>query len=100
MKNDSFEEKLAELCHEQWSGWMEYLFNKTYQHSYTERPKESGGIMSGEFKFTAIPEWAVERWQRQMNTPYKDLSEKEKESDRIEARKFIELIERYKNENN
>jgi hypothetical protein len=24
------QEKIAELCHKQWSGWMEYLFLKCF----------------------------------------------------------------------
>lgn len=70
-------EKLAELCHDQWSGWMEYLFQKC-----------SPNIHTGE---TIIPAWAVDRWKRQMNTKYQFLSESEKDSDRKEADKFIEL---------
>ena len=34
----------------------------------------------------------VERWKRQVKTPYAELSEKEKESDRVEARKVLEAI--------
>lgn len=74
---EELREDLAELAHEQWSGWMEYLFSKS------------------EFKIDGtviIPVWAVERWLRQMNTKYSDLSEKEKESDRKEADKAIKLI--------
>lgn len=70
-------EALAALCHEQWSGWMQYLFSKC----------EFGGDQ------VQIPSWAVERWQRQMTTPYAKLSEEEKNSDRKEADKFIKLLE-------
>lgn len=70
-------EKIAELCHEQWSGWMKYLFNK------------SPNTENGE---AIIPKWAVDRWTRQINTPYESLSESEKESDRNEADRFIRLI--------
>ena len=66
-------EKLASHCHMQWSGWMKYLFNKCSLPKY-------GTI--------TIPEWAVARWTRQMNTEYKDLPEEEKESDREEARRL------------
>jgi hypothetical protein len=34
----------------------------------------------------------VERWQRQMATPYADLSEEEKASDRAEADRVLALI--------
>lgn len=67
-------ERLAALAHSQWSGWMEYLFSKCQFNS--------DGTAT-------IPTWGVERWKRQINTPYEELSEPEKESDRKEARKFI-----------
>lgn len=78
-------EQLAELCHDQWSGWMEYLFSKCI-NEYGQFDKETGNLV--------IPQWAVERWTRQMNTPYDRLSEGEKESDRREADRFISLIYR------
>lgn len=70
-------EELADLAHEQWSGWMGYLFEKS-----TENP--DGTVI--------IPKWAVDRWKRQMNTSYEELSEDEKECNRIEARKFINTV--------
>jgi len=45
-----------------------------------------------------IPMWAVERWQRQMNTPYAELPEEEKNSDREEADKVLQLIGVYDGE--
>ncbi len=70
-------EKIAELCHKQWAGWLKYMFGKSLK-------RMNGTII--------IPEWAVKRWRRQAYTPYKKLSSKEKDSDRAEADKFIELI--------
>lgn len=70
-------ETFANLAHEQWSGWMEYLFSKC------EMQEDGTAIMQ---------RWAVERWTRQMNTPYQDLSETEKDGDRAEADKFIALL--------
>lgn len=74
---DALRERLAELAHEQWAGWMEYLFSK------------------GDFTSAGtwvMPPWAVERWQRQRKTHYADLSHAEKESDRNEADKFLAAI--------
>ena len=79
MKEDELIEKLADLCHQQWSGWMKYLFEKC--------SKNSEGHVE-------IPRWAVERWIRQLYTHYEDLPDEEKESDRIEARKFIKLLKK------
>ena len=70
-------EALADLCHTQWSGWMEYLFSKgTFNEDGTWE----------------MPAWAVERWKKQMNTPYSELSKDEQDSDRAEADKFLEVI--------
>ena len=71
-------EKLAALCHEQWSGWMHYLFSK--------------GTFNSDGTWT-IPDWAVERWKRQMETPYSELSKGEQDSDRKEADKFVAVME-------
>ena len=70
-------EKLAELCHKQWSGWIKYMFEKCL--------KKTNGTM-------LIPEWAVTRWRRQAYTPYNKLSSQEKDSDCTEADKFITLL--------
>lgn len=70
-------ERVAALCHEQWSGWIEYQFDRA-EH--------------GVFGDLVIPKWAVTRWTRQMDTEYEDLPENEKKSDRKEARKFVALF--------
>lgn len=67
-------ELLAAHCHEQWSGWMKYLFGKMEGHT--------------------IPGWAWERWQRQAFSTYAELPEDEKESDRKEARRTLEVMHR------
>ena len=80
-KVKEMKEELASLCHEQWSGWMKYLFNKSRQN-------EDGSV--------TIPKWAVDRWREQMNSKYDYLTEQEKESDRKEANKFLMLLRRIK----
>ena len=66
-------EKIADFCHQQWIHWMTYLLSK----------------ING----TNCDQSTLRRWKRQMETPYSELSEKEKESDREQARKFIKLME-------
>lgn len=67
-------ENLADLCHEQWAGWLKYMFSKcAFQ--------EDGTVL--------IPKDLVNRWGRQMYSDYSELTVKEKESDRVEARKFL-----------
>lgn len=74
---DAFKEALADLAHEQWTGWMKYLFSKCV-------PYGDGSMR--------IPADLVGRWHRQTQTAYEDLSEKEKDSDRKEADKYLLLI--------
>lgn len=69
-------ERLAEYVHEAWSGWMDYMF-------MCSAKDERGQII--------IPPKLVERWERQMATPYYLLPENEKQSDRDEADKIIEI---------
>lgn len=72
-------DRLAALCHSQWAGWMGYLFGKS-------KKQPDGSVI--------IPADLVERWERQVGAPFADLSEKEKDSDRKEADKFIGLLEK------
>lgn len=71
-------ETLAALAHDQWSDWMEYLFKQCNTVDETDRAD--------------IPPELVARWWRQMRTPYADLPEGEKESDRVEARKVLAVL--------
>jgi hypothetical protein len=74
----SLREILAELAHKQWSGWMTHMFKK--------------GVFNDDGTWT-MPAWAVARWRRQEETEYKDLTEDEKDSDRKEADRVLEIIE-------
>lgn len=77
IKNNNLIESLASYAHNTWSGWMKYLFNQS-----AENPDGS----------VTIPKWAVDRWRRQMATDYHLLPENEKDSDRVEAKKIMELL--------
>jgi hypothetical protein len=60
-------EKLAELEHDQWTHWTKYfLANFTVEN--------------------------IERWKKQIETPYAQLSEKEKQSDREWALKAFNIM--------
>ncbi|MCC7570826.1 hypothetical protein KO465_05790 [Candidatus Micrarchaeota archaeon] len=76
MEGKEFIEKGAVLEHERWARWQAYLFSKS------EWTKD--GYL--------IPKELCKRWQRQIDTPYPKLSEKEKESDREEVRKYLPII--------
>lgn len=78
-------EELADLCHKQWSEWMDYLFSKcdSIMPMILSALEDESLIIPAEF---------VKRWKRQVNTPYEDLPLLEKESDRKEADKFLKII--------
>ncbi len=72
-------EELAKLAHEQWSGWISYMFGVC--------TKTDKGELT-------IPKWAVDRWKRQAKTPYSELTTAEMDSDRKEADKFLDVFRR------
>jgi len=92
-------EFLAAAEHESWSGWTKWMLRqieKEIQESYGqrkrgERSNRDRAAKAAVDSFNALP--CVLRWKRQMITPYLDLSEKEKESDRKEAREKIKVYQ-------
>lgn len=70
-------EHLSKYIHEVWCNWMEYQLPKVIENPDNE-------LINGET-------W-VQRWTRQMNTPYEKLSESEKESDKVIAQKIIDIF--------
>jgi hypothetical protein len=71
-------EPLAAIEHERWSHWQRYLHGKCI-------PQGSDGAL-------LIPAELVKRWERQLNTPYSALTDKEKESDREQVRTYLPVI--------
>ena len=85
-------EELADKQHEIWSHWMKYLFSKCKPQvikSFNNKTKQYEEIKTGNL---IIPNELVNRWFSQMHTPYSELTQKEKESDREQVRKFIDLM--------
>lgn len=72
-----YDDPLAAYVHEAWAGWMKYLFEKS-----TRNPDGT----------VTIPVWAVERWERQINTPYEELPEDEQRLDQDEADKIMQIV--------
>ena len=66
--------RLADMAHEVWAHWMEYLFSVSVKN-------EDGSV--------TIPADKVERWKRQMDTNYHDLPEREQQSDIRQAKKYL-----------
>lgn len=60
-------EALADLEHQQWAHWTRYMLDNLTPEN-------------------------IERWRRQIDTPYSDLTEKEKDSDREWARKSLQAL--------
>jgi len=72
-----FVEKGADLEHDRWARWQNYMFSK-------------GQV--GQDGVFHLPKEFVDRWFRQIATPYSKLSEEEKESDRRETRNYLPLL--------
>lgn len=70
-------EALAAVEHERWSHWQRYLHSKC-------TPGDDGTL--------TIPAELVGRWSAQITTPYDELSEVEKKSDRDQVRKTLEVV--------
>lgn len=70
-------ERLADVQHSIWAHWMNYMFKC--------------GTLNDDGTYT-LPADRVQRWQRQMNTPYGELSESEKDSDREQVGKVLAVI--------
>jgi hypothetical protein len=71
-------EALASVEHERWSHWQRYLHSKCIRHG------QNGDLL--------IPAELVKKWEKQIATSYRDLTELEKESDREQVRKYLPLI--------
>ena len=84
MGNENFEgilnsviDDLAAIEHERWSHWQRYMHGKA--------TKQVDGSL-------VIPSELVARWEEQMSRHYRDLSDKEQESDREQVRKYLPTI--------
>lgn len=71
-------EQMANKVHEIWAAWMTYVFNRSRQN-------KDGSV--------TIPKELVNRWCRQIATPYEDLPDHEKESDNIIAEEILLLVQ-------
>jgi hypothetical protein len=77
MSMDELLEQLASIEHERWSHWQRYLHGKGV-------PQADGSLL--------LPSDLVHRWELQMETPYDQLSESEKQSDREQVQRYLPLI--------
>lgn len=79
MTEKELREKLAAIEHDRWSHWQRYLHSKGML-------RKDGLVLSHD---------DIAHWERQINTPYEELSEREKDSDRKEVDKYLPLIKKF-----
>jgi len=79
MTKEELFERLASIEHERWADWQRYVHSKCV--------KNNDGTLT-------IPKWAVEQWERQINTPYSGLTEEEKDKDREQVMRYWHLIDK------
>jgi len=78
--NEEYTELLeycSDLEHERWSSWQKWVHQCSIKN-------DDGSL--------TIPKKKVDRWKRQIDTSYKDLTEKEKESDRHQVTPYLDYI--------
>lgn len=86
-------EALAALEHDQWAHWTGHMLDVlepllAYGRGVTE-------VFYADVDAKAIKSLeALQRWERQIQTPYADLTEKEKDSDREWADKVLTELDR------
>ena len=73
-------EKLAAIEHERWADWQKYMHSKCVE-------------ADGEGMFVCFPATDYRHWERQIETAYAYLSEKEKDSDREQVDRYWPLLE-------
>lgn len=83
LKDVNLIDSLAAIEHQRWSHWQSYLHSQC-------KSQNDGSLM--------IPANLVKRWERQINTPYSDLSLSEKKSDIEQVMKYIPTIEKHINQ--
>ena len=84
MSEQELIELLADKEHASWARWMEYLFSQCEEY-----------IDADGYECMVIPYELVAHWGRQVKTPYAELSEQEKQSDRAEVAHILPIIKAY-----
>lgn len=76
-------EELAAIEHGPWADWQRYM------HSKGRRVNGDYSVTTGDL---ILPSVLVEQWERQIDTLYGDLSEREKDGDRDQVLRYWHLI--------
>ena len=77
-KSPALFEKLAEIEHQRWADWQKYMHSKGIKN-------EDGSL--------TIPDHLVAQWEWQIHASYSELSEREKDSDRDQVKRYWDLLE-------
>lgn len=80
MNRDTLVEELASIEHARWAHWQKYV------HDQCEALPDGRLV---------IPAHLVQRWNSQIHTPYEELSEAEKQSDRDQVEKVLPVLRRF-----
>lgn len=70
-------EELAAIEHARWAHWQGYMHSKATRRT-------DGSLV--------IPADLAARWEKQIATPYANLTETEKQSDRDQVQKYLPVI--------
>ncbi len=77
-------ERLAATEHERWSDWQRWVHSRLYEIGDSEITKNN--------HLKVLPTELYERWERQIATPYCDLSKAEKQSDLVQVTRYFPYI--------
>lgn len=70
-------DRLAEIEHERWAHWQRFVHDSCHE-------QEDGSLV--------IPVEMVRRWERQIATPYSELTEAERDSDIEQVRRYLPVV--------
>ena len=78
-KWEELKEKLADIEHQRWADWQNYVHDKL-------------DYSTGKY---VLRDEDVEHWNLQIHTPYCNLSDKEKDSDREQVDRYLPLLKNF-----
>ena len=70
-------EELAAIEHERWAHWQRFM------HEQGERQPDGSLVLPAEL---------VAKWDRLIETPYAQLTDNERESDREQVRRYLPIV--------
>ncbi|PCK77502.1 hypothetical protein [Rhizobium sophoriradicis] len=76
---DGLVDELASIEHERWAHWQRYVHGQSFK-------QPDGSIV--------VPANLVAKWERQIATPFSQLSDTEKDSDREQVQKYLPLLKK------